>query len=296
MNLKLPYYILCGTRVLQTFVIFSVMLTMTTVEAAPKIQVHGHRGARAVRPENTIPAFEYAIQVGVDVLELDMAVTRDNVLVVSHDLEMNRKIHEGPAGETAIRKLTLEQIRQWDCGKLKNPEYPKQQPVPGTRMPTIDEVFALASKGSFEFNIETKIDAKRPELTPAPPEYARLVVEAIRRHKLEKRVMVQSFDFRTLHEVKKLAPEVRLSALYAGLPKSFVAISKEAGGAQIVSPHHRITWKTYVEAAHKAGLQVVPWTANKPGEWDSLIEAQVDAIISDDPAELIQHLKKRGLR
>lgn len=266
------------------------------MEAAPKILVHGHRGARAVLPENTLPAFEYAIAAGADVLELDMAVSRDNVLVVSHDLRMNRKICQGPEGETAIRQLTLAQIKEWDCGALKNGEFPRQQTKAGTRMPTIDEVFALAPKGAFEFNIETKIDPKRPELTPEPAAYARLVVDAIRRHKLEKRVIVQSFDFRTLIEIRKLAPEIRLSALYAGLPKSLVKISEEAGGAPIVSPHHLLTSKGKVEEAHARGLQVIPWTANTPGQWDKLMEQGVDAIITDDPAGLIEHLRQKGLR
>jgi glycerophosphoryl diester phosphodiesterase len=209
---------------------------------------------------------------------------------------MNRKICQGPEGETAIRKLTLEQIRSWDCGALKNEGYPKQQPVPGTKMPTLDEVFGLAARGPFEFNIETKIDAKQPELTPDPPEFARLVVDAIRKHKLEKRVIVQSFDFRTLAEMKKLAPEIRLSALYAGFPKDLVKISQEAGGAQIVSPHYMLVSKKKVEKAHKAGLQVVPWTANTEGSWKKLVKARVDAIITDDPAALIEFLKAQGLR
>jgi glycerophosphoryl diester phosphodiesterase len=273
------------------------LMTVTALAGeTPKILVHGHRGARAVRPENTLPAFEHAIAAGVDVLELDMAVTLDNHLVVSHDLRMNRKICQGPEGETAIRKLTLEQVRSWDCGALKNEGYPKQQPVPGARMPLLEEVFDLASKGSFEFNVETKIDAKQPDLAPEPAEFARLVVDAIRKHRLEKRVIVQSFDFRTLAEVKKLAPEIRLSALYAGFPKDLVKISQEAGGAPIVSPHYLLVSKKKVEKAHKAGLQVVPWTANTEGAWKKLVKARVDAIITDDPSALIGYLKAHGLR
>jgi glycerophosphoryl diester phosphodiesterase len=266
------------------------------MEAAPRILVHGHRGARAVRPENTLPAFEYAISAGVDVLELDTAVTSDNVLVVSHDLHMNRKVCQGPEGETTIRKLTFAQVREWDCGALKNSEFPKQQPVPGTKMPSLDEVLALASKGAFEFNIETKTNPKEPELTPEPAVFARLMVDAIRRHKLEKRVIVQSFDFRTLAEVRKLAPEIRLSALYAGMPKDLVEIAKEAGGAPIVSPHYLLTSRESVRRAHQQGLVVVPWTANTPKQWDSLVEQGVDAIITDDPGALIEYLKSKGLR
>ena len=123
-----------------------------------QIQVHGHRGARAVRPENTIPAFQYAIEQGVDVLELDMAVTKDNVVVVSHDETMNPAYCEGPAGSTrVIREMTFAELQRWDCGGKVNPQFPKQQAIPGTRVPTLDAVFALAKKAKVEFNIETKM-------------------------------------------------------------------------------------------------------------------------------------------
>src|SRR5690349_5971266 len=115
------------------------------------ILVHGHRGARAMRPENTIPASESAISWGVDVRELDMAVTKDDVVVVSHDPLLNPEICKGPSASVPIRTLTLKELRQWDCGALRNPHFPKQTPVPGTRMPTLDEVFDLSSRGKFEF-------------------------------------------------------------------------------------------------------------------------------------------------
>jgi glycerophosphoryl diester phosphodiesterase len=130
------------------------------------IQVHGHRGARALRPENTLPAFEYAITQGVDALELDMAVTRDNVIVVSHDPVLEGPVCTGPAPKAVIRELTLGQVREWDCGAKPNPAFPSNRRA-GTRVPTLEEVFALAPKGKFLFNIETKIFPQKPELTPA---------------------------------------------------------------------------------------------------------------------------------
>lgn len=278
---------------------FSMILYLAAVmalaHAMDRIEVHGHRGARAMLPENTLPAFEYAIQAGVDVLELDLAVTRDDVLVVSHDPEMNPAICQGPAGTRVIRQMTFSQLRRWDCGSKPHPDFPKQKAAPGAVVPSLDEVFALAPRGDFRFNVETKIFRDKPHLTPPPEEFARLLAEAIRRHKLEARVIVQSFDFRTLHAMKKLLPGVRLSALYAGLPKSFSAIAREAG-AEIVSPHHRLVTPERVRQAHEAGVEVIPWTANTPEEWDKLIDAGVDAIITDDPAELIAHLKRKGRR
>ena len=278
---------------MKMIIALGILLTWRLLAAdGPRaVQVHGHRGARAMRPENTIPAFEYAIAAGVDYLELDLAVTRDNVVVVSHDPYLEPPVCTGPAAKAAIRDLTLAQVKQWDCGATRNPAFPTQQPVPGARIPTLDEVFALASKGTFGFNIETKIRAQHPELAPAPEEFARLVLEIIRRHHLEQRVILQSFDYRTLIAMKKLAPEIRRAALYDREPKDFVAIAREAE-ASIVSPIFRLVTPERVRAAHAAGLTVVPWTPNRPQDWDRLIAAGVDAIITDDPAGLIAHLRK----
>ncbi len=265
---------------------------MSILPAADRILVHGHRGARALRPENTLPAFEYAIAAGADVLEMDLAVTKDNVLVVSHDPEMNPAFCQGPTGTPhIIRQMTLEQLKQWDCGAKQNSAYPRQRPVPGTRVPTLDEVLALASRGGFHFNIETKIFRDRPELTPSPEEFARLLARAIANRQLTDRVIVQSFDFRTLHAMKIALPAVRLSALFEGKPRDFVEAARQAG-AGIVSPQFRLVTPEQVKAAHDAGLQVVPWTANTSADWDQLIAAKVDAIITDDPAALIAYLKR----
>jgi glycerophosphoryl diester phosphodiesterase len=269
-----------------------VMLLMCwNTMAGEKPLVHGHRGARGMMPENTLPAFEYAIQAGVDVLELDVAVTKDDVLVVSHDPLLNPTICRDAPKETAIRSLTLAELKHYDCGSLKNPQFPRQTPVPGTRIPTLDDVLDLAPRGKFEFNIETKSNPRHPEYTPSPEEFSKLLLATIRKHGLQNRVIVQSFDFRTLRAMKQLDASIRLSALYSGQPKSFVEIAKEAE-AGIVSPEVKLVTKEQVSEAHGAGLQVIPWTANTPEEWSRLIDDGVDAIISDYPADLISFLKK----
>jgi glycerophosphoryl diester phosphodiesterase len=266
-----------------------------TAGAAPRILVHGHRGARAARPENTLAGFQYAIDAGADFLELDVAVTRDNVPVVSHDPTPNAEICSGPGPARPIREMTLAELRRWDCGSKVNPAFPKQQPAPGARIPTLDEALALGRRGSFGFNIELKISPDKPQWTPAPEAFARMAAEAVRRHKLERRVIVQSFDFRTVAALKKAAPEMKLSALWNSGPRDFVSIGRETG-ARIVAPHFSLVTPEQVRAAHQADLEVVPWTANDPAEWNRLIAAEVDAIITDDPAALIAHLKARGLR
>lgn len=268
--------------------LFAGLLTFSMM-AASNVQVHGHRGARAVRPENTIPAFEYALAAGVDVLELDLAVTKDDVLVVSHDPRLHAPICVGPKADAAIHELTLAEVQRYDCGGQRNPQYPRQELVPGTRMPTFTQVLRLAKPHKVMLNVETKIFRDRPELTPSPEKFAALVLAAVRAESMEQRVILQSFDFRTLHAMKKLAPSMKLSALYEGKPKDFVEIAREAG-ASIVSPQFKLVTPEQVAAAHKAGLQVVAWTANTPEDWDRLVAAGVDAIISDDPAALLKHL------
>ncbi len=224
-----------------------------------------------------------------------MAVTKDGIVVISHDPVLRPPVCNGPQASAIIHHLTLEQVQQWDCGKVQNPHYPAQKAIAGTKMPTLDDVFELSKTGKFDYNIETKIFPDKPEYTPSPEEFAALVLEKIRKFKLEKRVILQSFDFRTLVAMKKLAPEIRLSALYFGEPHDFVELAKSAG-AGIISPEFHLVTPENVKAAHDAGLQVVAWTANEPEEWDKLIEAQVDAIISDDPGALIAYLKSKNLR
>ena len=274
---------------------FGLLLSCSMMLAA-KIEVHGHRGARAMMPENSLPAFEYAIGLGVDVLELDVAVTKDDVLVVSHDPEMSAVHCVGPQGSPRlIREMTYAQVQLWDCGAKANPDFPKQKAIPGTRVPSLDSVFALATRGKFQFNVETKIFPHRPSVTPEPERFAELLLAQIRKHHLEQRVIVQSFDFRTLRAMKRLAPEVRLSVLLAYAPQDFVVSAREAG-ATIVSPQYKLVTPEKVRAAHEMGLQVVPWTANAPADWEKLVAAGSDAIISDDPAALIEFLKAKKLR
>jgi glycerophosphoryl diester phosphodiesterase len=278
-------------------ILVSVFLMSIGALTAREIKVHGHRGARTVLPENTLPGFQYAIAQGADWVELDLWVTRDDVLVVAHDPAMNGKFCRGPRGaETVIRKMTLAELRQWDCGAAANPDYPRQKAMPGTRVPTFDEVLALAGTGDFRFNVEIKSFPDRPELSPAPEEYARLVVEAIRKRRLENRVMIQSFDWRTLHATAKLAPELARSALFPTAGRSadltYPEIARDAG-VKVVSVRYDTVTPEKVKEAHQAGLKVIAWTANSADVWERLLAARVDEIITDDPAALIAYLDQK---
>jgi glycerophosphoryl diester phosphodiesterase len=259
------------------------------------VQVHGHRGARAVLPENTIPAFLHAIQAGADAIELDVLITRDDVPVVCHDPFLRRAVCRGPRRLRAVRALTLAELRRWDCGARPNPRFPRQQPVPGTPVPTLDEVLALAPLGRFDFNIEAKLFPYRPSWTPPPERFAELVLEAIRRRGLEPRVIFQSFDYRVLRAMRQLSGVVRIAALGGVGLRGFVWLARRAG-ATIVAPAKRLVTPRRVGRAHAAGLQVIAWTANTSRDWNRLIRAGVDGIITDDPEGLIAHLKRIGLR
>jgi len=262
--------------------------------ATPHILVHGHRGARARRPENTLPAFRYAIEQGVDFLELDVAVTKDNVAVVSHDPLINAAICSGPKTGIAIHTLTLSELREYDCGAKQNPNFKTQTPVPGTHVPTLDEVFALSQGTRVGFNVETKIFADHPELTPSPEQFTQMILGLIRKHKIEQRVILQSFDPRTLRVMKKLDASIPRSALFEN-ERDWAEVTHEFE-ATVLSPEFHLVTPKRVKQAHAAALQVVPWTVNDPKEWQRLVDAKVDAIISDDPASLIAWLKEKGLR
>lgn len=275
-----------------------VMLLALPVAAQPKrILVEGHRGARWVLPENTLPGFRHAIEVGADYIELDVAVTKDDVLVISHDLELNPAICKGPDGlSSVVRQLTVAETKQFDCGWKANASFPSQRALPGTRMPTLAEALeTLAPLGTFKFNIEIKSNPARPELTPPPTELARMVLTQIRKHKIEQRVIVQSFDFRTILALKDMAPEIPRAALWSTKGDSFLDVAKRAGDVEVLSPNLSLVTPENVKAAHAAGFQVVPWTANQPDEWKLLIEADVDGIITDNPQELLRYLRERKL-
>lgn len=273
---------------------------------ARKVEVQGHRGARANFPEDTLPAFEHALAVGVDTLELDVAVTKDGALVVMHDLAINPSLCLGPGGERIARgphvaTLTLNEVRAYDCGSLKNERFPAQTPVPGTRIPTLGEVFELVVRSTqpaaaqVAFNIETKSLPARPELTPPAEVFAKKILDEARAHGMLPRVTIQSFDHRTLVAAKRLEPRVKIAALVEGtLPD----LAHLAAGlhADVISPN--VDWITAedVRALHARGVRVVPWTANTPEQWDYLVRIGVDGIISDDPAPLLAFLAQRNLR
>lgn len=312
-------------------VFFAAVLLMTagTTQA---LDLQGHRGARGLLPENTLPAFARALTIGVTTLELDTAITRDGVIVVSHDATLNPDITRGSDGQwltrsdIAVHSLTFAQLRQYDVGRIRPRtayalRFSAQQPVDGTRMPRLADVFALARRAgndSVRFNIETKISPEQPQHTLSPTEFARVLIALVRAEKLESRVTIQSFDWRTLQVVQQEAP--RIATVYLTAQQSWLdnirarstaspwtagfhvsryagsvpRMVKAAGGAAW-SPYFGDVTRETVREARQAGLKVVVWTVNESHDIMRMIDFGVDGIISDDPDRLRRIAAERGL-
>lgn len=267
-----------------------------------RINVQGHRGARAVLPENSLPGLQHALALGVDTLEFDLGITRDGVVVVLHDQQINPVICQYKDGREAeaglwLHELSLEQVKQFDCGAKQNPRFDKQQTVPGAEIPTLAEVFEMVRESKLEssktvlFNIETKSNPSKPHAQPAADDFVEAVVNVIREFDLESRVTLQSFDPATLVAANDIAPNLPLSLLFSDKPESWLDAA-ESVGADIISPHHSLIGRDDVAEIQDAGLAIIPWTANSKRQWARLVRLGVDGIITDDPEALLKYLER----
>jgi len=272
--------------------------------ASAKIEVQGHRGARAVLPENTLAAMDYALAIGVDTLELDLAVTKDNILVLSHDPVLNKTLCRGPKGkkltkDIVIYNLTSKELQSYNCAGIKNPRFPKQVADKSQKIPSLREVFDLVKYSKHKaakkvkFNVETKIVPNLPEISPKPKAFAQLIVELAKEYKWQSRVIIQSFDYRSLKAAKKIAPHIKVAALTGEIYPVELVKMLQAIPADIWSPNLKWLNKTMVKKVQNAGMKVIPWTANTKEEWHALIDKGVDGIITDDPKELMLFLKRK---
>ena len=299
--------------------------------AGAAFDLQGHRGARGLAPENTLAAFRKALEIGVSTLETDLALTRDGVLVLAHDPHLNPDLVRGADGKwlagtgPAIHALTLEEVRRFDVGRL-NPDsryasqWREQQPADGERIPTLKELFVLLRAGGpqVRLNLETKITPGVGGDAPDPASFARAAVDAIRAAGFADRVTIQSFDWRTLVEVRRIAPEIPTACLtidsrgmntvalgpdgaspwHAGLRAadhggSIPRLAK-AAGCGTWSMFWRNLSPELIAQARALGLKVLPWTVNDPADMRRLIEWGVDGIITDYPDRLRALLAELG--
>jgi len=294
--------------------------------------LQGHRGTRGLAPENTMAAYARAAAIGVTTIETDLAVTKDGVLVISHDPFLNPDIVRGPDGRwltargPAIHTLTLAELAQYDVGRV-NPEsayakqFPDQKPSDGERFPTLSQVFAFVKTSGkpLRLNIETKITPGNPDETVDAETFAKLVVDAIRTAGFTQRATIESFDWRTLVQAKKLAPEIETVCLTiesdgmdtvqrktgqpsvwnAGLDLAAYGGSvpriAKAAGCGTWSPFWRNVTAESVAEAHALGIKVLPWTVNNPADMARLVDMKVDGLISDYPDRLRKAVADKGV-
>ena len=258
-----------------------------------QMKVIAHRGGAIARPENTLPALHHAAGMGVDYLEFDMMMTQDDKIVVHHDTNINPDFCTPEQGSSVtpgpVRERSFAEIRSFDCGSAVRPAYAGDRfiPVPGARTPDLEEVFSTFKNGDSLFFVETKI----PQGTDVDPVlFATLFEEAVRRHGLEERVILQSFDFRTIDALYAINPRIRTCLL--GVPRQtndYLAMLRQHNATCIVLNHAEIDGEG-VRALKDAGVLVFSNVADKAEDWQKYADLGFDALFTNDPEAAISFL------
>ncbi|MGB6605415.1 MAG: glycerophosphodiester phosphodiesterase [Steroidobacteraceae bacterium] len=295
--------------------------------------LQGHRGARGLWPENTLACFDRAMALGVSALELDCGVTRDGVVVVSHDPRLNPDCTRDAQGRflaTAgppIFELTYAQLQTYDVGRIRPgsayaARFPQQQPLDGERIPSLADVLTLVrtrGRGRVRVDIEVKTFPEQPQLTRAPGPFVEALHADLERTGTTALATILAFDWRVLNAARRLMPQVALAALteqqpgddtvrfgsarpspwLGGLdPRHFdgsIARLVQASGAGTWGPNHLDLDAQRVEQAHVLGLRVVPWTVNEAADMRRLLELNVEGMVTDRPDVLRALLEREGM-
>ena len=240
--------------------------------------VISHRGANQVAPQNTIEAFKKSIEIGCDGFETDIHLTKDGIPVVCH----NFTIDETSNGVGAIKDMTLEELRQYDFGSYKGEEFK------GVKIPTLDEFLEVSASMGSKMKV-LDIELKSEHFGQAGTELAEKTIDAVKNHGLFDKLLISSFDPALLVVCKKIDKNCKTGILYS--PNQLISLkiaprpvsfAKEIG-ADALHPYYMLVTRLYVERAHRAGIQVNPWTVNKDANAKHLINLGVDGIITDDP-------------
>lgn len=267
----------------------------------PSFDKQGHRGARGLMPENTIPAMYKALDLGMTTLEMDVVISKDEQVVVSHDPYFNNAISTKPddsylkVGEDksyVLFGMDYAEIQKWDVGKKGHPMFTRQQKIAAVKprlSDLIDSVEAYVVKSNYPkpfYNIETKCSpAGDGKLHPAPDRFVELLMKVLQEKKIEKRVVIQSFDIRTLQvlhqQYKGMATAYLLDAGQATDIEG--NLSKLGFTPSIYSPEFRSVTPEMIKTCHAKGMRIIPWTVNDATEIKRLKDLGVDGIISDYP-------------
>lgn len=275
---------------------------------AQQIDIEGHRGCRGLMPENTIAAFIKAIDLGVTTLEMDVVISKDHQVVLSHEPFLNHEICSGPQSETLdtlneqsfnLYHMNYEEIRLCDCGSKIHPRFPEQKkmkaikPLLESVIDTVEHYIAYKKRKPIHYNIEIK---SLPETDgiyhPEPSVYIDLVYEVIEKKKISPRIILQSFDARVLNEIHSKQLPVRTAFLIEntdGFAKNMALLKFTP---TIYSPDKALVNNALLKACRKRHMQVIPWTVNEPKDIHALLKLGVDGLISDYPNRVMEELKK----
>lgn len=266
----------------------------------PEFLKEGHRGARGLSPENTIPSMKQAIDDGANVIEVDIQISKDNQVLVAHDAYINRgysllpdgtEIPEADAKRYILYQMNYDEIRKFDVGSKHHKDFPQQQkmqtyiPLLGELIDSVEQYTSEKGLPAIIYNIEIKSDVKMDGIyQPEPAKLIKLVMEVVRSKGIDKRFYLQSFDVRQIQEVHKNYPDVVTAFLTGNKTKSFDTNMKEIGfKPQIYSAQYKLVTPQLIKQCHDAGMKCVPWTVNTAHEIRELKDMGVDGIITDYP-------------
>jgi glycerophosphoryl diester phosphodiesterase len=282
--------------------IFTTALNAQDPDLSKGTEIHGHRGFRGYFPENTLTSFREAVKIGVDAIELDVVISQDSQVVVSHESWFNYKICSEPDGERVkalkqhnLYKMNYAEIKEYDCGKRANPEFPHQQALPEYK-PLLTETIAEIDRFCTEndlppvtYNIEIKSGKIGDhKWHPEPQRIAELVNNVLKEHNINDRILIQSFDVRSLQAMHKLDPTLKLGLLIANTGSVDHNIRKLGFTPYMYNPALKLTKEHTVKQAHKHGCKIMPWTINREEDMRKLLEWGVDGIITDYPNIALQ--------
>lgn len=269
------------------------------------ITVQGHRGARGRLPENSLPAFLYAVEAGAHFLELDLVCTKDGIPIIIHDPVVNPALVRWRDGRSIgpfdpIYSHTRAELENLSIGAIRDPDFPQQILHGGLTPPTLAELFMALNNSEhpnakkIQLNLEVKsVPAGVGILHPGPKDFVGQILQVVKNFGMLDRVLIQSFDHAILTAARKLEKKVRISVLFAENWLDFVGVAKKLK-AEYIAPNQYWIQRADVVALHKAGIKVAPWTVNALQDWERMIALGVDSIITDYPAELLEFLSRRG--
>ena len=282
---------------IQMFTLFLLSATLTIAQTG--LDKEGHRGCRGLMPENTISAMKKAMDLGVTTLEMDVVISKDKKVVVSHDTYMSSVFCLKPNGDSISSKeeksillygLEYSEIKRYDAGSKHNIGFPQQQNFP-TYKPMlselIDSVKAHAKLKKIAvpmMNIEIKSEPGKDDIEhPAPQVFVDLVMDILKQKNVLQKINIQSFDVRPLQILHQQYPKVLLSYLVANTKNLEQNLLLLGFTPNIYSPYYKMVNADLVKACHEKGIKVLPWTANSKEEINALIRLGVDGVITDYP-------------